>query len=239
VHRRPYSKRKPNLFPQVERLESKQLLSSGLASAHGASDVSARALGVADAPALRDSHLAASENSEFKIVRITNPTSPVNLKPPFLQVLVQNTKPVPGRVYNVLQLSMKNGTGQTFTASSGLAVRLATSGKKPPDFPILTGSDQWKPGQFITFYVLTTRYYPVSPKVNAGFTFSFAPGPVAIPGPSGIFQRLKFNPATFAKTLDWIVAFGPGAEGGKGAKLGLPDTAIWELVSAKTNIEPL
>jgi hypothetical protein len=55
-----------------------------------------------------------------------------------------------------------------------------------------------------------------------------------IPGPSGIFLRLKYNPATFARTLDWIVAFGPGAEGGAGAKLGLPDTAINMLVSAKT-----
>ena len=47
------------------------------------------------------------------------------------------------------------------------------------------------------------------------------------------------SPTKFAKTLDWIVAYGPGAEGGKGAQLGLPDTAIWEFVSSKTVLEPL
>ena len=82
-------------------------------------------------------------------------------------------------------------------------------------YPILTGNQQWKPGQFIVFYVLTKKYYPVNPQVSAGFTFNFAPGRVAIPGPSGIFLRLPYKPATFAKTLDWIVAYGPGAQGGR------------------------
>jgi hypothetical protein len=57
---------------------------------------------------------------------------------------------------------------------------------------------------------------------------------VAIPGPSGIFLRLTYEPSTFARTLDSIVAFGPGTQGGKGVKFGLPVTNIYEFLSAKT-----
>ena len=87
----------------------------------------------------------------------------------------------------------------------------------------------------MVFYVLSKKYYPLSPQVSAGFQLE-AGGRIStmVPGPSGIFLRLPYDPATFARTLDWIVAYGPGAEGGAGAKLGLPDTAINELVSAKT-----
>ena len=72
--------------------------------------------------------------------------------------------------------------------------------------------------------------------MHSGFEFDLGGArSVAVPGPSAIFQRLKYNPATFARTLNWIVAYGPGAQGGKGVKFGLPDTAIYEVVSAKTN----
>lgn len=184
----------------------------------------------------------AATSSKLTILRITNTSYPqtVDLKPPFQQVLVQSAQPVPGQVYNVLSLAMRNSTAQTFNASSGLEVGLSQNGSGDHRwYPILTGNQQWKPGQFIVFYVLTKKYFPVSNEVSGGFAFNFAPGLTAKPGPSGIFLRLPYKPATFAKTLDWIVAYGPGAEGGKGAKLGLPDTAIWEFVSSKTVIESL
>ena len=57
----------------------------------------------------------------------------------------------------------------------------------------------------------------------------------AIPGPAGIFLRLKYDPATFARTLNWIVAYGQGNEAGQGAKYGLPNTAINEIVDARTH----
>jgi hypothetical protein len=186
-------------------------------------------------------HSVAPER-QFTLFRITNTAFPntVNLKPPFQQVLVQARQPVPGEVYNVLSLALRNGTAETFDSSSGLTVRLSTSGAaRPLSFPILTGNAQWKPGQFIVFYVLSKKYYPVNPVVSGGFTFNFTHGSVAIPGPSGIFLRLKYEPARFARTLDYIVAYGPGAEGGKGAQLGLPDTAIWEFVSPRTKVIPL
>ncbi|MGD0045322.1 MAG: hypothetical protein ABSE84_33830, partial [Isosphaeraceae bacterium] len=55
-----------------------------------------------------------------------------------------------------------------------------------------------------------------------------------VPGPAGIFLRLKYDPATFARTLNWIVAYGQGNEVGQGAKYGLPNTSINEIVDART-----
>jgi hypothetical protein len=170
----------------------------------------------------------------FLVYRITNPTIYNNqLTPPFSHVLVQSKQPVPGQTYNVLYVAVRNGTAQTFDASSGLTVLFP--GQAGP-VPILTGNQQWKPGQEFVFYVLTKKYYPLPNVVTSAFVFDLGGAKsAAIPGPSGIFLRLKYNPATFDRTLDWIVAFGPGAQGGVGPKFGLPDTAIYEFVSAKTN----
>jgi hypothetical protein len=171
----------------------------------------------------------------FLVFRITNPSHqlPVNLVPPFQHVLVQSRQPAPGQVYNILSVAVKNGTAQTFTASNGFTVRLSNQ-PRSFTFPILTGSQQWKPKQWFVFYVLTKKYYPV-PSVAGGFMLDLG-GRIStlVPGPSGIFLRLKYNPATFARTLDWIVAYGQGAQLGAGAKVGLPDTAINELVAAGT-----
>jgi hypothetical protein len=155
------------------------------------------------------------------------------LAPPFQQVLVQSRTPVPGQVYNVNYIALKNTTAQTFDATSGFTVRLNNQAKSFA-FPILTGSEQWKPQQVIVFYVLTKKYYPVS-FVPGGFQFDLGGrSSTLIPGPSGIFLRLKYNPATFARTLDLIVAFGAGAQGGLGPKFGMPDTAINAFVAAQT-----
>jgi hypothetical protein len=173
-------------------------------------------------------------NHGFAVYRITNPNRFNNkLIPPFGHVLVQSRQPVPGQVYNVLYVVVRNGTAQTFDAASGFSVKFPGSTQK---FPILTGSQQWKPGEEEVFYVLTKKYYPVPNVVSSGFEFNLGGiYSAAIPGPSGIFLRLKYNPARFDRMLDWIVAFGPGSEGGSGVKYGLPDTAIYELLSAKTN----
>jgi hypothetical protein len=174
--------------------------------------------------------------SGFLVFRVTNTPhqTPYELVPPFQQVLVQGLQPVPGQVYNVTDVTVKNGSAQTFTASNDFTVRLTNQPRSFGGFPILTGNERWKPGQILVFYVLTKKYYPVS-FVSGGFQFNLGGrSSTAIPGPSGIFLRLKYNPATFARTLNWIVAFGPGNQGGLGAKFGLPNTSINELVSAKT-----
>jgi hypothetical protein len=232
--------RLPRFRPGLERLESKQLLSASPLAPHVA-----HRDGVAKPSALTsEAHRATAElarkptaePTRFLAFRITNPSSPltVNLKPPFQQVLVQSKQPVPGKVYNVLQIAVKNGTKQTFTAGDGFTVRL-TSQAKAHASPILSGDAQWKPNQWLVFYVLTNKYYPVS-EVAGGFQLDLGgASSTLVPGPSGIFLRLKYDPATFAKTLDWIVAYGQGAQGGAGAKVGLPDTAINEIVAASTD----
>lgn len=227
--------------PELEGLEPKQALSAIAAQAPFAHlAVSARGSAfhqVRDSRALPVSGL--DQRVPFitgiTMDRITNPMHHNQvLIPPFQHVLVQSHKPVPGQVYNLLFLSVWNGTGRTFDASSGLAVRI--SNQTPAHaYPILTGNQQWRPGQRIVFYLLTKKYYPLSPEVTAGFVFNFVNSPrvVAIPGPSGIFLRLRYNPATFDRVLDSIVITGPGS---RGHQLGIADTAIWEIIPAHTVI---
>jgi hypothetical protein len=216
--------------PEVECLEGKQLLSSSAMAVHSAvhTDVHERAMAL-------DAHKPdAQKPTKFLAFRVTNTPyqTPYSLVPPFQQVLVQTTQPVPGQVYNVLQIALKNGTSQTFDASSGFKVRLTTQTKS---VPILTGTEQWKPKQVMVFYVLTKKYYPL-PEVSGGFEFDLGgASSTLVPGPSAIFLRIKYNPATFAKTLNSIVAYGPGNQGGVGAKFGLPNTSINEFVAASTD----
>jgi hypothetical protein len=219
------NQRPPTRFrPGLERLEEKRPLSAG-ASTTPIANLSASSQSLTPS--------AVKPNFGYLVYRITNPNRFNNtLTPPFSHVLVQNAQPVPGQVYNVLYVAVRNGTSVTFDASSNLQVKFPG---QPQPFPILTGSEQWKPGQEFVFYVLTKKYYPLQNQVTSGFVFNLGGArSVAIPGPSGIFLRVKYNPATFDRTLDWIVAYGPGAQGGKGVKFGLPDTAINEFVSAKT-----
>jgi hypothetical protein len=136
-------------------------------------------------------------------------------------------------VYNVNDVAVKNGTSQTFNTSNGFTVRM-TNQPRSSAVPILTADEQWKPGQVIVLYVLTKKYYPVS-FVAGGFQLDLGGrSSTLVPGPSAIFLRVKYDPATFARTLDWIVAYGHGNEGGLGSKYGLPNTAINEIVDART-----
>jgi hypothetical protein len=218
--------------PDLEPLDAKLLLSAGLVSrpaAHGL--VTSAVRGKSEPGGVQD--VAKKPSTGFLVYRITNPNRFNNtLAPPFSQRLVQSRQPIPGEIYNVLYVVVRNGTAQTFDASSGFRVKIPQSGES---FPILTGSQQWKPGERLVFYILTKKYYPLPSQVHSGFEFDLGGArSVAIPGPSGIFLRITYNPATFARILDWIVAHGPGVQGGKGAKYGLPDTATYEFVSAQT-----
>ena len=145
---------------------------------------------------------------------------------------MQKNQPVPGQVYNVLQIAVKNGTSQTFTAGNHFTVRLNTNHKDV--FPVLTGSEQWKPRQTIVFYILTKKYYPI-PQTYGGFQLNLGGrSSTLVPGPSAIFLRLKYNPATFANSLDVIVSGGQGNQGGLGTFRGISNTAINEIVAVQT-----
>ena len=117
----------------------------------------------------------------------------------------------------MLQIAVRNGTGKTFTAADGLTVRVPgfTGTRHVPGnaLPVLTGDEVWKPKTWIVFYILSKKYYPMSPQVAAGFQLQVGGrSSTLVPGPSAIFLRLKYDPATFASTLDWIVAYGQGAQ---------------------------
>jgi hypothetical protein len=243
--------------PGLEPFEAKQLLSAGsltthVVSAKDGSRALARqsavmsaahepALDIAKSHAKPPAHTPGHQPAPpgafgYLVFRVTNTPyqTPYKLIPPFQQVLVQGKKPIPGQVYNVNDVTVKNGTAQTFTASNGFTVRLTNQPRSFGGFPILTGDEEWKPGQILVFYVLTKKYYPVS-FVAGGFQFNLGGrSSTAIPGPSGIFLRLKYDPATFARTLNWIVAFGQGNQVGKGASFGLPNTSINQLVDSRT-----
>ncbi len=242
--------------PGLERFEARQLLSAGSSTMHVTHTNEGLATSTRDAFAT-DVHGSTGEVAKanastgqldhrrkpapvgaygYLAFRVTNTPyqTPYSLNPPFQQVLVQGKKPAPGQVYNVCDVTVKNGTAQTFTASNDFTVRMTNQPRSFAGFPVLTGNEQWKPGQVLVFYVLTKKYYPVS-FVAGGFQFNLGGrSSTAIPGPSGIFLRLKYNPATFARTLDWIVAYGQGNEAGKGAAYGLPNTSINEITDART-----
>jgi hypothetical protein len=236
--------------PGLERLEAKQTLSASPALAslahHGAGartapphSVSPPAphQGAGGSQAGADSSISADAIRQYRgfyVYRLTNPKLFNNHidTPTAGHVLVQNTQPVPGQVYNVLQIAMRNGTARTFTSSDNFYVKLSGQHHLTP---ILTGNQVWKPGQWFIFYVVTKKYYPIENQIKGGFIFLLDGAKSwAIPGPSGIFLRLRYNPATINRTLDWIATKGPGAQGGIGLTYGLPDTAIYEFVAART-----
>jgi hypothetical protein len=236
--------------PGLEPLEHRRPLSAGgahLPPARAQHAMPGAALSSATDPSAPGSQPGAGDNSitiqanavkpnhGFLVYRLTNPNMFNNhMQGPFGHVLVQDRQPIPGQTYNVLYVAVRNGTAQTFTASSNLRVRFP--GQHPgQSFPILTGNDVWRPGQWFIFYVLTKKYYPIQHDVTQGWEFDLGNArSIAIPGPSGIFLRLKYDPARINRQLDAIVQFGQGAQGGIGIHFGLPDTAIYEFVSAKT-----
>jgi hypothetical protein len=216
--------------PGLEPLEAKQLPSAGASAAPLAGRPAWQARRVVPPANVGAIHQPRAPVRGITISRITNPT-PVNarLVPPFRQVRVQTNPPVPGREYNVLYISMRNSTSRTFTAADQLSVRLTVQGPSHA-YPILQGDEQWRPGEIFVFYVLTKQDYIslLTPTRSAGFSFNFTnPRTVAIPGPSGFFRRIRYDPETFPRVLDKIVRRNPE---GRGHHLGLPDTSLWQIV---------
>jgi hypothetical protein len=225
MRRRPIARFRPAL----EQFERKQLLSASPLSSHAVQHPAhTRTSNVElDKPRTGLPH-------SFLGFRVTNPSAAINylILPPLKQVLVQTNQPVPGQTYNVLQIAVRNGTSQTFTANNNFTVRLNTDQKDV--FPVLTGNEQWKPKQIIVFYILTKKYYPL-PQTYGGFQLNLGGrSSTLVPGPSAIFLRLKYNPATFANSLDVIVAGGQGNQGGKGSFFGIPNTSINNIVAYHT-----
>jgi hypothetical protein len=223
-------------WPRLEPLDAKQLpsVSAAALALAGRADLRARtALHARRAtPPVNAAQFQQPRSpvQGITISRITNPT-PVNARliPPFQQVQVQTNPPVPGQEYNVLYISMRNSTARTFTAADQLAVRLTVQGPSHA-YPILEGDQIWRPGEV---FVLTKQDYIslLRPTQSSGFSFNFTdPRVVAIPGPSGFYRRIRYNPQTFSNVLNKIVIRNPE---GRGHLLGLPDTSLWQIVPPK------
>ena len=89
---------------------------------------------VAHAPIAVASAAAAKPKFGYLVYRITNPNRfNDKLVPPFTQLQVQTRQPVAGQVYNVLYLAVRNGTANTFDASSGFSVRFPGAKVVVPD----------------------------------------------------------------------------------------------------------
>ena len=214
--------------PSLERLEAKRPLSASASSAltPGPSTGGDATVAV--------SSIAVKPNHGFLVYRVTNP-DPYNDKVtgPFTNFRVQTRQPVPGRTYNILFITLRNGTSKTFDAGSGFEVKFPGDGHV---YPILAGDQMWKPGRQFVFYVLSKKYYPLPSQVHSGFEFSLGDArSVAVPGPSGFFLRVKYDPKTFDTTLDRVVTTGPGSQGGRGFKYGLPVTSTYEFLPSTTN----
>ena len=156
--------------PDLERFEAKQPLSAGAATATRRRRPSGR-LGAPAAAAARPAPATRrTAGTGYLVYRLTNPTvHHDHLIPPFRHVLVQHAQPVPGQVYNMLYVAVKNGTAQTFNASSGFTVRLpgftGTQARDRQRVPDPDGGRAVEAESRIIFYVLTKKYYPLSPQV--------------------------------------------------------------------------
>jgi hypothetical protein len=114
---------------------------------------------------------------------------------PFGQVLADSTPPVPGMVYNVALVTVRNSTAQTFTAQSGFSVSVSGSSEAEP---LPAGRAQWKPGQVLVFYSLNQDSFPPS------FTFNLQGK--SLEEPANIFYGIQYNPNTFPGVLNSIVS---------------------------------
>ncbi len=115
MRKRPIMKVRPGLKP----LEAKRLLSVNASTAPFV-NLKAGSRALASHPADRPGALGAvvaamatKPDHGYLVYRITNPNRFNNkLILPFSQVLVQSRQPVPGQVYNVLYVVVRNGTAQ-------------------------------------------------------------------------------------------------------------------------------
>ena len=114
---------------------------------------------------------------------------------PFVQVRAEPAAPIPGAVYNVALLTVRNGTAQTFGAASGFSVRVSGS-SRGASFPL--GTAVWKPGQVLVLYSLTQTRFPPN------FTIGLPGG--STEKPANLYYNVQYNPNTFPGLLNSLVA---------------------------------
>ena len=217
--------------PDLERFEAKRLLSAGASAGHvvPAGDQHARldldpAMTTSSSAqaAVGDTHGTSSLPKHFLAYRITNPDRSPRPPGPALPAGPGPGRPAgprPGLQRAVRRRDERDGPDihgrQRF---QGPATRASPgrTGSSDNAFPVLTGDQVWKPKTWIVFYVLSKKYYPLSPQVAAGFQLDAGGrSSTLVPGPSGIFLRLTYDPATFAQHARLDRGLWPGCAAGR------------------------
>ena len=163
MHRRPNAK----YSPVLERLEAKQLLSVGPSSvshaSHRALASHPAATSPASAPNASPLAVQPKPNFGYLVYRITNPNRyNYRMRPPFSQVLVQSQQPVPGQVYNLLYVVVRNGTAQD------LRRKQRVPGQDSSIQPILPDSDRERAMEARTEIRLLYTHQEVLPDAFTG-----------------------------------------------------------------------
>jgi hypothetical protein len=118
-----------------------------------------------------------------------------SLVPPFAQVQANAFAPVPGAVYNVFSLTVRNGTSRTFAAGSGFSVAVSGQGGAQA-FP--QGNGTWQPGQVMVFYAFTNARFPTN------FTFNLNGSIQQVP--ANLNLGIQYQPSSFPSVLNSIAA---------------------------------
>jgi hypothetical protein len=116
------------------------------------------------------------------------------LGPPFGLMMVEPFALVPGAVYNLALVTVRNGTSQTLTAKSGLSYEV-TGTSAAVTFPV--GTYQWEPGQVLIFISLTEDAFPPD------FTFNLQGTSVEVP--TNLYYGIQYSPITLPDILSTIV----------------------------------
>jgi hypothetical protein len=117
------------------------------------------------------------------------------LAPPYGLVMVESSALVPGAVYNMALVTVRNGTSQTLTAASGLSFQV-TGTSAAESFPV--GSYQWEPGQLLILISLTEDTFPPD------FTFDLQG--TSVEAPANIYYGIQYDPVTLPSIVTSIVS---------------------------------
>jgi hypothetical protein len=123
------------------------------------------------------------------------------LAPPFGLVMVESSALLPGAVYNMALVTVRNGTSQTLTAESGLSFEVTGTSAAQP-FP--TGTYLWKPGQVLILISLTEDTFPPD------FTFNLQG--TSVEAPANLYYGIQYDPVTLPSIVTSLV---PTVVGGR------------------------
>jgi hypothetical protein len=117
------------------------------------------------------------------------------LAPPFGLVMVESSALLPGAVYNMALVTVRNGTSRTLTAQSGLSYEVTGTSAAQP-FPV--GTYRWEPGQLLILISLTEDTFPPD------FTFNLQG--TSVEAPANLYYGVQYDPITLPSIVTSIVS---------------------------------